>query len=346
MRVAFFAYPHSFQVPGGGEILLLKTKEFLEKKGIHVKLFNQWEDKLKDFDILHVFGSVKDCLGLMEAAKPLGVKVVLSPVFWSTLNRALHEYGGLNKKINMSVKHIVKAVFPFMPSSRRKMLEVADSILPNSEAEVNQLVKLFAADKNKMHVCYLAADERFATANPDEFISKFQVSDFILSVGRIEPRKNQLNLIKALRDCERKLVIIGNIVLGYEKYYEECRKLAGDRVLFIDNISHENSLLSSAYAASHTFVLQGWFETPGLVAIEAGLTGANLAVTNAGSTREYFKGYAEYFNPGSPKSIRAAVGRALDKNKTGELKKYILDNFTWEKYAKENIKVYNQLLGR
>ncbi|MFA5008032.1 MAG: glycosyltransferase [Candidatus Omnitrophota bacterium] len=344
MRIAFFAYPHSFQVPGGGEILLLKTKESLEKKGISVKLFNQWEDKLKNFDILHVFGSVKDCLGLMEAAKPLGVKVVLSPIFWSTLNRAFHEYGGINKKLNMSVRHLVKAIFPIMPSSRRRMLQIADSILPNSKAEVNQLIKLFAADKNKMHVCYLAADERFSKALPDEFTSKFGINDFILSVGRIEPRKNQLNLIKALKGCEKKLVIIGNIVLGYEKYYEACRNLGGSDVLFINNVNHESSILASAYAACRVFVLQGWFETPGLVALEAGLAGANLAVTNAGSTKEYFAKYAEYFNPASSKSIRTAVFSALKKNKTDELKKHIMNNFTWGKYAEENIKVYNQLM--
>jgi glycosyltransferase involved in cell wall biosynthesis len=346
MRIAFFAYPHSFQVPGGGEILLLKTKEFLEKKGISVKLFNQWEDKLKDFDILHVFGSVKDCLGLMEAAKPLGVKVVLSPVFWSTLNRALHEYGGINKKLNMAVRHLAKAVFPVLPSSRRRMLEVADIILPNSKAEVNQLVKLFAIDKNKVHVCYLAADERFSRAKPDEFIARFGLNDFILSVGRIEPRKNQLNLIKALKGCEKKLVIIGNIVLGYEKYYEECKRLGGDDVLFINNINHENTILASAYAAAKVFVLQGWFETPGLVALEAGLAGCNLAVTNAGSTREYFTDYAEYFNPANTKSIKTAIEHAIKKDKTDELKKHILNNFTWEKYAEENIKVYNQLINR
>jgi len=346
VKIAFFAYPHSFQVPGGGEILLLKTKESLEKKGVSIKLFNQWEDKLKDFDILHVFGSVKDCLGLMEAAKPLGVKIVISPVFWSTLNRALHEYGGTKKRLDMAIRHLVKTAFPFMPSSRKKMLQLADMILPNSKAEANQVARLFAVDKKKMHVCYLAADERFSKAKPDEFIAKFGISDFILSVGRIEPRKNQLNLIKALKKYGKKLVIIGNNVLGYEKYYEECRRIADKDVLFIKNINHESPLLVSAYAAARVFVLQGWFETPGLVALEAAFAGANLAVTSAGSTKEYFADYAEYFNPASPKSIRAAVSRALIKEKTSELRKYILDNFTWEKYAEENIKVYNQLMGR
>lgn len=345
MRIAFFSYPHAFQTPGGGEILLLKTKQALEKKDISVKLFNQWEDKIKDFDILHVFGSVKDCLGLIEAAKPLGVKIVISPVFWSTFSRALHEYGSIDKRFIMAIRHLAKVVFPFLPSSRRKMLKLADMILPNSEAESKQVARLFFLDKNKMHVVYLAADERFINSKSNQFAEKYGVKDFILSVGRIEPRKNQLNLIKALKGTEYKLVIIGNVVLGYEKYYEECKSAAAKDVLFISNINHEDLILESAYAACRVFVLQGWFETPGLAAIEAGLAGAGLAVTNGGSTREYFKNYAEYFNPANPKSIKDAVSKAMAKDKTSDLKKYLINNFTWEKYGEENIKIYNQLIN-
>lgn len=345
MKIALFSYPHAFQTPGGGEILLLKTKQALEKKGISVKLFNQWEDKIKDFDILHVFGSVKDCLGLIEAAKSLHVKIVISPVFWSTLNRALHEYGTIDKKVIMAIRHLTKVVFPFLPSSRRKMLKLADMILPNSEAESKQVARLFSLDKNKMHVVYLAADERFINSKSSQFVEKYGTKDFILSVGRIEPRKNQFNLIKALKGTEYKLVIIGNVVLGYEKYYEECKLAAGKSVLFIDSINHESPMLESAYAACRVFVLQGWFETPGLAAIEAGLAGASLAVTNGGSTREYFKNYAEYFNPASPKSIKDAVRKAMDKDKTDDLKRYLINNFTWEKYGEENIKIYNQLIN-
>ena len=78
MRVVFYAYPSAFQNPGGGEIQLLKTKEALQRKGVEVKLFNQWQDSFDDFDILHVFGSVKDCLGLMHSAKNKGLKIALA----------------------------------------------------------------------------------------------------------------------------------------------------------------------------------------------------------------------------------------------------------------------------
>ena len=53
MKILFNSNNSGFQAPGGGEILLLKTKEFLIKKGIKVKLFDQWSDKLEDYDIFN-----------------------------------------------------------------------------------------------------------------------------------------------------------------------------------------------------------------------------------------------------------------------------------------------------
>lgn len=344
MKIAFFVYPSAFQAPGGGEILLLKTKEALEQKGVYVKLFNQWEDKLKDFDILHVFGSVKDCLGLIHTAKSLGLKVVISPIFWSTLQRSLYEYGSFCKKVQMALRHISKVIFPFISSERRKMLLLADAILPNSQAEAEQITRLFFINKDKMYIVPLAADERFADADSSEFMNRYGINDFILSVGRIEPRKNQLNLIKALRGLNKRLVFIGDPVPGYEKYYQQCRRVSGKGVLFIKHIDHNDTLLASAYAACSVFVLQGWFETPGLAALEAALAGVNLAVTRAGSTCEYFKDYVEYFNPASLQSIRSAVCKALEKRKTDDLRQYILNHFLWSHAADENIKVYKKLL--
>ncbi|NQT96044.1 MAG: glycosyltransferase [Candidatus Omnitrophica bacterium] len=344
MKIAFFVYPSAFQSPGGGEILLLKTKEVLESKGISVKLFNQWDDSLKEFDILHVFGSVKECLGLMQTAKALGVKIVLSPVFWSTLQRALHEYGGIYKKSKMALQHIVKVICPVMPSARRKMHLLADILVPNSNEEAKQISRLFQIDRKKMRIVYLGVDERFAHAEKNEFVNKYGLEDFILSVGRIEPRKNQLNLIKAVKGLDKKLVLIGDPVSGYEEYYKKCKEAAGDNVVFIGHIDHNSNFLSSAYAACSVFALQGWFETPGLAALEAGLAGARLAVTQGGSTREYFKDYVEYLDPANPQSIREAIDKALERPKNIVLKEYIMENFLWHHVAEENIKVYKEIL--
>jgi glycosyltransferase involved in cell wall biosynthesis len=345
MRVAFFAYPSAFQNIGGGEILLIKTKEYLEKEGVYCRLFDVWSDKLEDFDILHIIGSVKDSLGLMHTAKNKGLKIVLDPVFFSTFERSLHEYGGFARKSAACARHMTKVLFPSFPSSRRKMMELADIIVPNSDTELRQLKRLFAIERDRMRVIPNCVDAEFAGADPSLFISKYGIRDFILSVGRIEPRKNQLNLIKALKGSPSPLVIIGDPVSDYVSYYEECKKEGAGKVVFIGRMDHSDPVLKSAYGACKCFVSQGWFETPGLVALEAGLAGANIATTNKGCTEEYFKGFAEYFNPSDISGIKKAVEKAFRKEKAPGLKEHIKNNFLWPIAAKKNVEVYKEVLG-
>ncbi len=346
IRVAFFVYPSAFQNIGGGEILLLKTKEYLEKEGIYCKLFDIWKDRLDDFDILHVIGAIKCCLGLMKVANNKGVKIVLDPIFFSTLQRALHEHGNLARKIEACGRHLTKVLFPYFPSDRRKMLLLADAVISNSYVELRQIERLFAISGEKMHVIPNCVDSDFEHGEKDLFISKYNIKDFILSVGRIEPRKNQLNLIRALKDLGAPLVIVGNPVSDYMEYYEVCKKERDDRVVFIDRIDHDDPLLKSAYKACQCFVSQGWFETPGLAALEAGLAGANVATTDKGCTKEYFRDYVEYFDPSSLKSIRTAVEKAAGKGSNDLFKEYIKKEFLWKVAAHKNIQVYNKILRK
>ncbi|MDP3791503.1 MAG: glycosyltransferase [Candidatus Omnitrophota bacterium] len=344
IRVAFFVYPSAFQNIGGGEILLLKTREYLEKEGIYCKLFDMWNDKLDDFDILHVIGAVKDCLGLMKTAKNKGVKIVLDPVFFSTFQRALYEQGSMKSKMISCVRHLTKVLFPYFPSGRRRMLLLADALVPNSYIEKRQLERLFLIDGKKMHVIPNCVDKSFAEGDRNIFISKYGIKKFVLSVGRIEPRKNQLNLIRALKGFEVPLVIIGSPVSDYKDYYDKCKSQGGGNVVFIERLGHEDPLLKSAYNTCACFVSQGWFETPGLAALEAGLAGAKIATTDKGCTKEYFHGFAEYFNPANPADIRRAVEKVLRQDKNDNLRNHIKKEFLWEVAARKNIEVYKGIL--
>lgn len=344
IKVAFFVYPSAFQNIGGGEILLLKTKEYLEKLGVYVKPFDIWNDKLEDFDILHIIGAVRYCLGLMKTAKNKGLKIVLTPVFFSTFQRALYEYGSISRKLNACLRHLTKVILPYFPSDRRDMLLLSDAIMPNSEVELRQLVRLFRIDKEKMHIIPNCVDRGFEYADKNAFVSKYKLENFILSVGRIEPRKNQLNLIKAMKGFSKPMVIIGGPVSDYLNYYNECKKQTNNNVFFIEKIAHDDPMLKSAYAACKCFVSQGWFETPGLAALEAGLAGANVATTDKGCTRKYFGNFVEYFDPVNIQDIRKATERAFNKEKTPLFKEYIKKHFLWDIAAGKILDVYNEIL--
>ncbi len=120
-----------------------------------------------------------------------------------------------------------------------------------------------------------------------------------------------------------------------EEYFRLCKKEAKNskNIHFLGYIPHNSTLFLSAYAACKVFVLPSWYETPGLAALEAGLAGANVVITQRGATKEYFKKYAWYVDPSSVKSIREKTLEAFYAKKSKKLSKHILKNYTWEKGA-------------
>lgn len=344
MKVAFFTYPSAFQNIGGGEILLLKLKEYLEREGVEVDLFDIWRSRVEQFDILHVFGSVKDCLGLVHVARARNIRVVITPLLWSDLRRALF-CESWKQKIDLALRHSAKWLLPSFPSPRRTLLTLSDLIFPNSEIEKKQIARFFSIPDKQFRVIYNGVDKDFCNADPSLFVVRYGKEPFILSVGRIEPRKNQLNLIKAVKKIDgRRLVLIGSPVSGYESYFAECQKEGAGFTQFVPTLNHHDPLLKSAYAACDLFVLQGWFETPGLVAMEAALAGARLVVTQGGSTREYFKDMAFYMNPASPSDIQKKIVAALKHPKDARLRRHILDHYTWDRIAQATVDAYRSVL--
>ncbi len=346
MKVAFFTYPAAFQNVGGGEIVLLKMREFIQKKGVTVDLLDTWHSRIEDYHVLHVFGSVKDCLGMVRVANSRKVKVAITPIWWSDYRRAFFAEGSLQSKVSLVARHTTKILFPAFPSSRRELLRCADRVLPNSEMEKDQVARHFAIPMDKCRVVYNGVDAHFADADPSAFRKKIGADPFILGVGRIEPRKNQLNLIRAIKKLSGlKLVLIGDPVSGFESYYAACLTEGKDQVTFVPSIAHDDPLLKSAYAACDLFVLQGWFETPGLAAMEAALAGARLVVTSGGSTREYFQDKVGYIDPANVSDIADKIRIWLNKPRDPSLQQRMLDHFTWDRVASDTIRCYQDMCG-
>jgi len=343
MAIYFYLYPSAFQNPGGGEVQLLKTKQYLEKQGIKISLYDQWRDRFEKGDLLHVFGSVKYCHGLMRTAKEVGVKLVLSTIAWSDWSSALYTYPDWKQRALNVIRHAAKAFFPWTPSLRKSMMESADIVMPNSQAEACQLTRFFRIPRGKIRVIPNGVDAHYENGNPELFVSRYGLKDFFLCVGRIEPRKNQLALIRAHRGLERPLVLIGETVSRYQEYEGMCRREAASNVHFLGYVPNDSELLRSAYAACDTFVLPSWFETPGLAALEAGLAGAKVVVTSGGSTREYFGEDAFYADPRRSSNIREAMTLASRQPRNDHLQQRIHQNYLWEKVASKVAECYGEL---
>jgi glycosyltransferase involved in cell wall biosynthesis len=285
----------------------------------------------------------REGLELARVAKAKGLPVVLSPICWYEPRALAALEPDPLRKLTSLVAWGVRRAAPRIPGWRRTLLNLADLILPNSRSEAIQLVRLFGVDRRRVFVVPNGVLPAVASASPELFQRRFGSDPFVLSVGRIEPRKNTLGLIRAMRPLGLPLVVIGEAHPAFPRYAEDCRRAGADRVAWLGQVDHHDPLLASAYAAARVFALPSWFETPGLAALEAALAGSPVVITPYGSTRDYFGDLVEYARPEREAEIGRAVARCWEAGADPRLSRRIATDYLWPKVAQSTAEAYDQV---
>ncbi len=320
LRILIGSYPWAFDCPGGGERQLSAYYEHLRALGVSVNLFNQWKPQFREHDVFHFFSVMPGSFQLCEHAKKQGLRLVISPNLWVTEE--------------------TKYWYPH--DEIKRLLTIADRVIVNSKMEADSLARVYELPLERFSVVYNGVEDMFlGAADSRDFKFRYGLESqrYLLNVANIEPRKNQLRLIEAIkRFPDLKLVVIG--LARDESYRDECFKLAGDQLMFIGELPYGSPLLRSAYAGCEAFVMPSTLETPSIAALEAAATGAKLVITSVGSTTEYFADEAEYVSPDSTESISRGIERALHSPNTSKLRSRIGRSFTWRMIANDLREVY------
>jgi glycosyltransferase involved in cell wall biosynthesis len=300
---------------------------------------------VEKYDIYHHFSAVKWDYPMIWFVKGAGVKVVIETMYWASCRYALNgPVAGIGGRIKMVGRHALRLGFPWVLPERR-VLALADCLMPNSELEAQLLVRHYRIPKQKIFVASNGVDRRFAEANPDLFIKKFGLKDFVLVTGMFEERKNQLGLIRSLKGTGLPLILIGSSPGIHRWYFERCRQEANENVHFFDYLDHDDPLFASAYAASRVLAMPSWHETTGKSALEAALAGKNIVMTTyAPAAKEYLGDFAFYVDPRDTEGMRQTVLRAYEAPPNELLKRRVEENFLWEKVVEVRERGYERLL--
>jgi glycosyltransferase involved in cell wall biosynthesis len=333
----------AFQAPGGGENQLVQTARHLEALEVPVRLFSPWTDRLETARLLHVFGMSREGLELARLARSRGVPIVLSPICWYEPRALAALESDLVRKVVGLGAWCLRRLAPQLPTWRRELLHLADAILPNSRAEANQLARLFGVAPARLRVVPNGVLPAFGTAEPELFHERWGPDPYVLSVGRIEPRKNTLGLIRAVRRLGLRLVVIGEPAPGCHDYAQQCRRAGGDLVTWLGRLEHHDPVLASAYAAARVFALPSWFETPGLAALEAALAGCAVLITPYGSTRDYFDDLVAYARPHRPEEICRGLKQCWEDGPNPRLAPRVASHYLWPIVAQITAEVYDQV---
>jgi|GEM_PF-381488 len=326
--------------------------------GLEIKICLTPSDILKDdeSEIVHIFNiqTIDETLAFMDACKKKDKKIVLTPIHWDYSHAIYIKYlAFLNiypsnnflkffKAPVINLFNIFILSLPFLRKKyadylqkglintnsyvkkRQKALLDADIILSNSQEELQIYSKIFYIRpeiiEEKAQIIPNAVDQNLFTSNEiDNDNKNFNLPEnYVLQVGRIEPAKNQINVLQSLYNLKHiPVVFVGHPI--DLKYFKKLKKIAKKRgnVFFVDNISHDKLL--NFYKKAGVHVLPSFAETTGLVTLEALLSGCCAVV----SSKEYcpvmyyeFDKYCHLCNPYDIRSIRKAILNGFDNPKT------------------------------
>lgn len=324
---------------GGGETQTINTMKYLKEMGVDVEYYDLWNKDYK-CDILHIFGCHDWLYKWASLAKQKDIKIALSTIAYS--------------KAKMTLKRRLYDMFdnclPLDTTYRlnRKLIQVADVLLPNSAEEGRYLDEMLGASNKVKRVIPNATDLRYKNGNPAEAIKAYGFKDYVLCVGKIEPRKNQMQLVKALAGTDIPLIVLGSYIPNVKSYYDEVLKIIerNKNMKHIEYLPMDSDMLSSLYAGAKVHVLLGQNETPGIVNLEAGLAGANLVVGDCAPVREYLKDYALYADYKSVEDCKKKILEAYESPRNVELSAFIEQNYTWKVVAEKTLSAYQMILNK
>ncbi len=237
----------------------------------------------------------------------------------------------------------------------------AARVITVSEFSRQRILAAYDIPEERIDVIHNAAAPYLRQVAPKEAYQtvavKFGVQwPYILNVGDLQPRKNQIGLIAAFDELmsnypelPHHLMLVGKPTWFAPRVYEAARAARHSaRIHFTDFVSDDDLLY--LYNAAELFVYPSFYEGFGLPILEAQACGCAVACSNTSAMPEVADSAALLFSPDSREELaRAMRDLLLD----GELRERMvrlgfknIGRFSWEKAARQTLDVYYDVGGK
>lgn len=188
----------------------------------------------------------------------------------------------------------------------------SDAIVAISPQTKQDIVKYYGIDDEKVHIHYQPCNTIFKTKPSSEELlnSKHKLGlpdDYLLYVSSFEPRKNHVNLIRAMVNLPDEHLILagfgGSALKDVIKLISELK--LEDRVQLI--IKPGINDLKNIYYQAKAFVYPSMLEGFGIPVLEAITCEVPVFCSDQSNFRLMFEGAATYFDSSNPKSISEKI---------------------------------------
>lgn len=353
LRVLMQNRPNALTQRGGDTLVMEQLAQALRNQGVEVVIDLQGQANPKDFDVVHLFNFALPDLLKAQAERVVQAKV---PYVVTTLCEDVPTFHNQSHAYAAALGQYVQSGQDrkWWEQQQPYLMEVARSPGFNNDWVAKNAAALLSSGLGESRVlrrdypeaapifeCHFGFQSA-GQSGPELFVEKYGIKDFVFCVGRLESRKNQLMLLKALEDSELPVVLAAG-QFSYQPEYAQAVaafKRRGKTVV-LQWLSAEE--LASAYSAARMHALVSWYELPGLVSIESAQQGRNLVATDTGSTKDYLGSAAYYCQPYDQESIYNAVIAAYYAPVKPALQQLPLA-FTWERSATEVLRVYQGIV--
>jgi glycosyltransferase involved in cell wall biosynthesis len=219
---------------------------------------------------------------------------------------------------------------------QRQILERADAWFVASPGETDAICADFEVAPRPVHVIRNGGewvdDGSGLPPLPDEFV---------LCVARVEARKNQLALARALVDLRVPGIFVGApnprhraFVARFAAYVDEHPMLT-----WLPTLGRRETLAMFGRARLHA--LASWYELAALVDSEAAVAGCSIVTTSRSHSRDVIGDAAVYWDPGTGHDgLVAALGRGLDRTPEAETVRRFRNELAWERIREDVARAY------
>ncbi len=372
MKILFLARTDLYTVSGGDTVQIENTAKELRRLGVDVDIATQLNIDIKKYDLVHVFQLdwIPETYFYIKEAKKCGKPIVLSPIhhaenevkkFDDIYTFGLRRLAGFfvrKQEYRDILKNIYRSVHDhskFLPTlkgalfgyrkTQKEALTLSDMILVQTDCEARDLQDTYEVRFNWKKVVNGVSEQFLACRN---FTNKLALANYIICVGRIEARKNQLNIIEAVKLLRQekefsdvRLVFLGRRSEHHKSYVAKFdhEVKTNDWIVHPGFISQED--IPSYYHFARVGISASWFETTGLTSLEALFCGTNV-VASGERARELLGDMAVYCDPSNVVSIRNALAEAY-KQSTPVVPESFRKEYTWKNAAAQILEVYRGL---
>lgn len=225
----------------------------------------------------------------------------------------------------------------------RRAARAARLLFTVSAYSRDEIVRLYGVDRARVAITCNGVD--FARFTPGAAgaaaVSALGLTPggYLLTLGRLEPRKNHLTLLRAyaqLAGDAPPLVIVGQRDFHYAAVFDEIQRLQlGARVRVLENVG--DAALPAVLRHALAFVYPAFAEGFGMPVAEAMASGVPVITSNTTALPEVAGPGALLVDPGSPEQLAQAMGRVLAD---GELRQRLVQaglvhvrRFDWQASA-------------